>query len=100
MVAVKGPISTVDLQAAGRLENGDLEAFLASVGYGTKLPVGGPDPNRPGRGLLRLRDCVVPGWEFSKSARNAKTSSTGRRIASVSERLPCLPPPSVSGVKQ
>ena len=63
MVAVKGPISTVDLEAAGRLENGDLEAFLASVGDGTKLPVGGPDPNRPGRGLLRLRDCVVPGWD-------------------------------------
>src|SRR5215216_1070879 len=79
----EGPDISVDLQAGGWLEHGDLEAFLAPVGYGAKLPVGGPDPDRPGRGLPCLQDCVVQVGMFSKSARNAKTSSTGRWIVSV-----------------
>src|SRR5215207_10607486 len=57
------PDVSVDLQAASRLEGGHLEAFLARVGDGTELSVGGSHSHRSCGSLLRLDNCVVPGWD-------------------------------------
>jgi hypothetical protein len=88
----EGPELASNLQLAGRVIGGDLQAFFASAGNRADLVIGGPHAYRPFGDLVGLDDGVVPLGMFSRSERNANTSSMGLAIITVFSRLPRAAP--------